>query len=172
MHVPSFLPSGNLSYCSSFQFDYFARDCHQLGIEKTFDAERLMKNARVMHVSSEEDPGWRICFKAGEAWNVYELFHTRYSLHKRAYQHRVATVVEHMFCEVLMAADEHVRIFGQIVAGGNPRPLRMSSCMEDMTAYAKLSDWIIYHIQHSTEPELAEAQLFCGGTQVPQRNQS
>ena len=66
------------------KFDYFARDCHQLGIQKTFDAERLMRNARVLEVS--EAQGWRVCFDKKEAWNVYELFHTRYSLHKRAYQ--------------------------------------------------------------------------------------
>jgi HD superfamily phosphohydrolase len=44
----------------------------------------------------------RICFEKKEVWNVYELFHTRFSLHKRAYQHRVSTVVEHMFSEVDM----------------------------------------------------------------------
>jgi hypothetical protein len=28
-------------------------------------------------------------FGSWQAWNIYELFHTRYSLHKRAYQVRV-----------------------------------------------------------------------------------
>lgn len=32
---------------------------------------------------------YEICFHIKEAWNLYELFHTRYTLHKRAYQHRV-----------------------------------------------------------------------------------
>ena len=43
----------------------------------------------------------RVCFEKKEVWNVYELFHTRFSLHKRAYQHRVSTVVENMFTEVV-----------------------------------------------------------------------
>ena len=33
------------------KFDYFARDCHQLGITKSFDATRLMIFARVQWVS-------------------------------------------------------------------------------------------------------------------------
>lgn len=32
------------------KFDYFARDCHMLGITKSFDATRLMKFARVQWV--------------------------------------------------------------------------------------------------------------------------
>lgn len=92
-----------------------------MGIQKTFDADRLMKCARVCLVplptnSAADDDGidrefkeegvvvgesaLRICFEKKEVWNVYELFHTRFSLHKRAYQHRVSTVVEHMFSEV------------------------------------------------------------------------
>ena len=35
-----------------------------------------------------------LCF---EVWNIYELFHSRYNLHKRAYKHRVACVVETMY---------------------------------------------------------------------------
>lgn len=33
------------------KFDYFSRDCHLLGISKSFDAMRLMKFARVQWVS-------------------------------------------------------------------------------------------------------------------------
>ena len=44
----------------------------------------------------EVDGKNRICFEKKEIWNVYELFHTRFSLHKRAYQHRVSTIAEHM----------------------------------------------------------------------------
>jgi fructose-specific phosphotransferase system component IIB len=34
-----------------------------------------------------------------------QLSHTRYALHKRAYQHRVAAAIELMHTEVLVAAD-------------------------------------------------------------------
>ena len=33
------------------------------------------------------------------------LFHTRYSLHKQVYGHRVSKAVEYMLCDVLLLAD-------------------------------------------------------------------
>ena len=40
-----------------------------------------------------------------EVWNVYELFRTRFNLHKRAYQHRVSNAIERMLCDVLSAEE-------------------------------------------------------------------
>lgn len=82
------------------KFDYFARDCHVLGVTKSFDASRLMRFARVHWVNKEDIPpspgaaasggtsrgAYEICFHLKECWNIMELFHTRYALHKRAYQ--------------------------------------------------------------------------------------
>jgi HD superfamily phosphohydrolase len=49
------------------KFDYFARDCHMLGITKSFDATRLMKFARVQWVRSKQRVGSRdAVLKAGE----------------------------------------------------------------------------------------------------------
>ena len=73
-----------------------------------------------------------------------QLFHTRYALHKRAYQHRVCAAVELMILEVLLLADPHLRLPG---AGGALR--RMSECPQDMHAYWRLSDYIIKQIEHS-----------------------
>jgi HD superfamily phosphohydrolase len=53
-----------------------------------------------------------LAFKESEAWNIYELFHARYTLHKRAYQHRTANCIEGMLCEVLATANEHITLSG------------------------------------------------------------
>src|ERR1051325_11020439 len=63
------------------KFDYLARDCHYLGIKTVFDFSRLMNFSRVN--------GDQIAYYDKECYNIYELFHTRYSLFKRAYYHRV-----------------------------------------------------------------------------------
>jgi HD superfamily phosphohydrolase len=42
-----------------------------------------------------------------------QLFHTRYALHKRAYQHRVSGAIELMHTEVLVAADPFVLLPGR-----------------------------------------------------------
>ena len=80
------------------KFDYFKRDCRMLGISASFDDKRLMKFARVFNVEKEDGTQQaEICFHCKEAWNIHELFHTRYALHKRAYQHRV-----HMAAELML----------------------------------------------------------------------
>ena len=38
----------------------------------------------------------RLDLNLQEVYNLYEMFHTRYSLHKRAYQHKVVKGVELM----------------------------------------------------------------------------
>jgi len=63
------------------KFDYISRDCHHVGIKTSYDFSRLMNFNRVIN--------GEICFHAKEAFNIYEMFHTRYSLFKRIYTHRV-----------------------------------------------------------------------------------
>ena len=92
----------------------------------SFDAYRLIRTARVR----ELDGALNVCFPEKEAWNVYELFHTRYNLHKRAYQHRVARVCTHMMMQALELADAAgyapVRSTSLSFAG-ELRPLNMHS---------------------------------------------
>ena len=66
------------------KFDYFKRDCYHLGIPVSFDCGRLMRFARI--ITDEHDGKTQIAYHEKESWNIYELFHTRFNLHKRAYQ--------------------------------------------------------------------------------------
>ena len=75
-------------------------------MSKGFDAQRLMKFAKaVCHEGS-----WQIAYHQKEVWNIYELFHTRYNLHKRAYQHRVANAIGKMIEDALRLADPVLQI--------------------------------------------------------------
>jgi HD superfamily phosphohydrolase len=133
------------------KLDYFARDCLHLNLGVMFDAARLMRFARVVHVDGTGVTA--IAFAAKEDWNVRQLFTARFSLHKRAYQHRVARIVETMYTEALVLADPFIRVDG---AGG--RTYRMSTCMHDPVAYTRCSDYLLNVIEHSPEPQLAAAQ--------------
>jgi len=73
-----------------------------------------------------------------------QLFHTRYALHKRAYQHRVGAAVELMLLEVMLLADPYLKFAG---TGGQLR--RMSECPGDMAAYWQLSDCVLKQIETS-----------------------
>nr|ATN38606.1 SAMHD1 [Ctenopharyngodon idella] len=131
------------------KWDYFARDCYHLGIQNNFDYQRFLKFARVCEVRGKK----HICTRDKEVGNLYDLFHTRNCLHRRAYQHKVGNIIETMITEAFVKADPHIRIQGS--AG---RFFTISSAIEDMEAYTKLTDNIFEQILYSSGPELSEAR--------------
>ncbi|KAJ2355971.1 hypothetical protein GGF43_002366, partial [Coemansia sp. RSA 2618] len=117
------------------RFDYVQRDCYNVGVRSSYDFSRLMLNSRVI-----DD---EICYNQKEAFNLTEMFHTRYSLHKRVYSHRTAKSIEHMIVDAMLIADPVLRISEAI---SNPR------------LYQTLTDNIVHDIERSTEPELQTAR--------------
>ncbi|XP_066482235.1 deoxynucleoside triphosphate triphosphohydrolase SAMHD1 isoform X1 [Tiliqua scincoides] len=131
------------------KWDYFARDCHHLGIQNNFDFERFLKFARVCQVKSKK----HICTRDKEVGNLYDMFHTRNCLHRRAYQHKIGNIIETMITHAFLKADPYIRIKG---SGG--KEYKISTALDDMEAYTKLTDDIFLKILHSDDPELAEAR--------------
>ncbi|NXD28735.1 SAMH1 triphosphohydrolase, partial [Spelaeornis formosus] len=130
------------------KWDYFARDCHHLGIPNNFDYKRLLVFTRVCEVENQKN----ICTRDKEVGNLYEMFHTRNCLHQRAYQHKTGNIIE-IITEAFQKADNFFQIKG---SGG--KVYRISTAMEDMEAYTKLTDYIYLEILHSSHPELEEAR--------------
>ncbi|KAK7910380.1 hypothetical protein WMY93_015064 [Mugilogobius chulae] len=83
------------------KFDYFARDCYHLGLKNSFDHNRYIKFARVIEVENE----LQICTRDKEVSNIYEMFHTRSSLHRKAYQHKTTKIIEAMIKDALLKAN-------------------------------------------------------------------
>ncbi|XP_071428809.1 deoxynucleoside triphosphate triphosphohydrolase SAMHD1 [Pithys albifrons albifrons] len=131
------------------KWDYFARDCHHLGIPNNFDYKRLLVFTRVCEVKNQK----HICIRDKEVGNLYEMFHTRNCLHRRAYQHKTGNIIELMITEAFQKADKYFKIRG---SGG--KVYQISTAMEDMEAYTKLTDSIYLEILHSSDPELQEAR--------------
>lgn len=131
------------------KWDYFARDCHMLGIKNSFDHTRSMTFARVLKVDDE----LQICFRDKEVENLYEMFHTRNILHRKAYQHPVGNIIEIMISEAMQKADEHIGTPGK---GG--KLLSITKTLDDMEAYEKLTDSIIDRIICSTDKKLEESR--------------
>ncbi|XP_069809370.1 deoxynucleoside triphosphate triphosphohydrolase SAMHD1-like [Dendropsophus ebraccatus] len=132
------------------KWDYFARDCHHLGIQNNFDYNRFLKFARVCEVENEK----HLCTREKEAGNIYNLFYTRNYLHRQAYQHRVANIIETMISDAFLAADPHIKIEGK----SKDKPCTISESVEDMVAYAKLTDNIFDQILYSSDPNLSTAR--------------
>ncbi|XP_067904681.1 deoxynucleoside triphosphate triphosphohydrolase SAMHD1-like [Heterodontus francisci] len=131
------------------KWDYFARDCYHLGIWNSFDSERFIKFARVCEVNGMK----LICTRDKEAVNLYDMFHTCYTLHCRAYQHAVVNAIEWMITDALLLADGHITI-----SGANGESYTISSAIQDMVAYTKLTDNIFQQILDSSNPDLKRAQ--------------
>ncbi|XP_041801150.1 deoxynucleoside triphosphate triphosphohydrolase SAMHD1 [Chelmon rostratus] len=131
------------------KWDYFARDCYHLGIQNNFDYRRFLKFARVCEVEGQK----QICVRDKEVGNLYDMFHTRNCLHRRAYQHKVGNIIETMLTEAFLKADGHIQIEG---SEGMKRTL--STAIDDMEAYTKLTDHVFEQILNSSSLELAEAR--------------
>uniref|UniRef100_A0A672LHM1 Deoxynucleoside triphosphate triphosphohydrolase SAMHD1-like n=1 Tax=Sinocyclocheilus grahami TaxID=75366 RepID=A0A672LHM1_SINGR len=131
------------------KWDYFARDCYHLGIQNNFDYQRFLKFARVCEVRGKK----HICTRDKEVGNLYDMFHTRNCLHRRAYQHKVGNIIETMITEAFVKADPHIQILGS-----SGRIFSISSAIDDMEAYTKLTDHIFELILYSSAPELSEAR--------------
>jgi HD superfamily phosphohydrolase len=117
------------------KFDYLARDCYNVGLKSSYDSSRLLFSCRV--VDDE------VCFHSKEVHNIYEMFHTRYMLHRSVYSHRVVKAIEYMICDVLCQADRHLGI---------------SEAVNDPSRFVHLTDGILRTIEASTDPELEQAR--------------
>ncbi|XP_046895374.1 deoxynucleoside triphosphate triphosphohydrolase SAMHD1-like isoform X2 [Hypomesus transpacificus] len=131
------------------KWDYFARDSYYLGLQSNFDHDRYIKFARVCKVDGES----QICTRDKEVDNLYDMFHTRFSLHRRAYQHRVVEVIQLMIRDALVEANPFILIEG---SGGGM--FRMSEAIDDMEAYTKLTDHVFEQILHSPSTDLDKAR--------------
>lgn len=68
------------AFSLSSRFDYIARDCHAIGEKGNLSLTRLIHSARVIDN--------QICYDIKDANQLYELCYTRFSLHKRIYNHK------------------------------------------------------------------------------------
>lgn len=122
------------------KWDYLARDCYGLGIKSSYDHSRLMTYSRVID--------GEICYHAKEAYNIYEMFHTRYSLFKQVYSHRVGKAIEYMIGDAFDLADEELGI---------------SEAIHDVERYTSfLTDNLLRTIESSRSPTLKTARDIIG----------
>ncbi|CAI7999436.1 Deoxynucleoside triphosphate triphosphohydrolase SAMHD1 [Geodia barretti] len=131
------------------KWDYFARDCHHLGIPNSFDLRRYMTFVRVIEV----DGRLQICTRDKEVTNIYEMFHTRSMLHRRAYQHKTSNIIEEMITEALVAANDHL-----LIPGKDGEKVKMSEAIKDPVAFTRLTDQVLQQIQLSDDPNLQQAK--------------
>ncbi|XP_048838641.1 deoxynucleoside triphosphate triphosphohydrolase SAMHD1-like isoform X2 [Brienomyrus brachyistius] len=131
------------------KMDYFARDFHHLGFKNDFDYKRFLSFARVCDVDGTK----QICTRDKELENLYEFFHVRHRLQERACFHKMVYITETMIAEAFVKADEHIKI-----SGSDGKMFKLSTAIDDMEAYTKLTDHVFDMILDSTDEKLGEAQ--------------
>ncbi|KAK7462540.1 hypothetical protein BaRGS_00038425 [Batillaria attramentaria] len=129
------------------KWDYFLRDCHHVGVRSSFYPDRFIHFARVIDVVEGGKNERQICWRDKEIFNVYEMFHTRYNLHRMVYQHETVKAVELMLVDVLALVDDVIKIPGE----RKGEPCSISGCRTKMGAYVNLSDGILNVIRLSTD---------------------
>ncbi|KAI6096736.1 hypothetical protein F5141DRAFT_561444 [Pisolithus sp. B1] len=117
------------------KFDYIARDCHAVGDRGNLSISRLISSARVIDN--------KICYDIKDANQIYELYYTRFSLHKRVYNHKTTKAIEYMVTDALLAAEPY---------------LKLASLVDKPDRYVFLTDNLLNKIQESTEKELEPAR--------------
>lgn len=128
------------------KFDYILRDCYNLGISSNIDFSRFSSYSRVI-----DD---EICYHEKESFSVYELFHTRYSLHKRVYKHNVVCAIELMISDILNLSSQALNLIEKV---------------ENIEDYVYFTDSILETISasgsasltNSKTPDLEKARQLC-----------
>ena len=133
------------------KFDYLARDARAVDVNNAFDAKRLIKSSRVLSLHGT----MQICFDVKEFYNVHELFKTRYSMHKRVYQHRVVHATSAMMIDALLSADKAG--FAPLLSSQGEF-IKVSHATTDMVAYTSMTDCVLHQLQYSNEPQFEEAR--------------
>ena len=84
------------------KFDYIVRDTYNIGLKFGFDCSRLVNECRIID--------GELCFPSKEIYNIYEMYHTRYRLHKQVYHHHAVHSIEHMYADLLKELDSTLKI--------------------------------------------------------------
>lgn len=104
------------------KFDYLARDAINLGLANRFDANRLINEFII-------DDNNNISYPKHSSHEIYEMFHTRYMMHKKVYSHKTAKLIEVMLGDIFIKIDPIFKISDSIM---------------DMSKFCKLVDHTIF----------------------------
>ncbi|XP_060578844.1 deoxynucleoside triphosphate triphosphohydrolase SAMHD1-like [Ruditapes philippinarum] len=117
-----------------------------LGMKSIFDFDRCISNARVLKVNDERT---QICFRDKEAQDIYDMFYTRMTLHRRAYQHKTNNIISEMVCDALTQANDNL-----FFEGINGKSYQLKESVDDMEAFSKVTDDVLHMIYQSPDKKL------------------
>lgn len=124
-HQTSFIyqiVSNNLNSIDVDKFDYLARDTYCLGLEYGYDYSRLLEDIKIIDN--------KICYPKQTYMHIFNLFMTRYNLHKQIYNHKAVKSIEYMIYDIMILLDPILHITDSIM---------------DMTKFCTFTDNYIFN---------------------------
>ncbi len=118
------------------KLDYLERDSYSLNIDAATSTERLLSQVRVFPTTPDNWSG--LCYHCKTAFDVFEVYHTRFSLFKRVYTNTVVKAIDAMMLDAFQAADHTMRI---------------SQCVDDIPTYIQMTDTLLRDIERHPNPE-------------------
>jgi len=113
------------------KFDYLARDAQVLGWRKGFDSRRIIDEIII------DDQG-NIAYAKQCSTEIYDLFQTRYMMHKLVYNHKATKIIESMISDIIIKIDPVFNI---------------SSSIYDMNRFCNLTDHsILFMLESAVKP--------------------
>jgi deoxynucleoside triphosphate triphosphohydrolase SAMHD1 len=148
--------SNKLSGVDVDKFDYILRDSYYTGVRVAFEVSKFIESVSI----SEQGGIKQLVYATKEFDNIWELFHTRASLHRRVYQHKSNKALEGMIKDVFTNIAPHMKFKNE---HGNW--LSFTEAVDDTETFLLLSDWIIHYIEVGdristdfSHPQVKEAQ--------------
>ena len=89
------------------KFDYIARDTYNIGLSYSFDASRLIKEAKVIDN--------KICYPKKCYFDISDLYYTRYKLHKQIYTHNAVRCIEYMVSDMIKELDSDINFVEKVI---------------------------------------------------------
>ena len=92
--------SNNLNGLDVDKYDYLTRDSKMLGINISFQSDRLINNAKVINNT--------IIYCKQLVPDIINLFDTRHYMHRTVYGHKGVISIDYMLCELMLKLDKYL----------------------------------------------------------------
>ena len=84
------------------KLDYMSRDPYHIGIDTRYKTDRIINKSYIARDKTGFSP--RIIYSKGLEKTIFDLFYTRYRLHKDIYNHKTSKIIELMLGDSLIKA--------------------------------------------------------------------
>lgn len=111
LNIPDYIyqiVANNFNSIDVDKFDYLRRDCYTLGLSYSFDFNRIIKQAKVIHN--------HICFPEKIYNIIYQIFITRWRLHTEIYNHPIVRCIEWMLADCFISAEKIIKMKEKIAS--------------------------------------------------------